>query len=84
MKATCPCCGYRTLVRPRNWELCDLCFWEDDPLQSYNPDFASGTNEKSLRDYQSDFMNGVYPHREPSFFDEKDPLWIPFQEVIEA
>jgi hypothetical protein len=26
----CPCCGFRTLSERRAWEICAICFWEDD------------------------------------------------------
>jgi hypothetical protein len=27
---TCPCCGYATLEERCSWEICSICFWEDD------------------------------------------------------
>ena len=29
-RITCPCCGYPTLTGPRLYEICELCWWEDD------------------------------------------------------
>jgi len=26
----CPCCGYLTLAEPGGFEICPVCFWEDD------------------------------------------------------
>lgn len=26
----CPCCGYPTLETKADWEICELCNWEDD------------------------------------------------------
>ena len=26
----CPCCGNRTLSEPAAYEICPVCFWEDD------------------------------------------------------
>ena len=26
----CPCCGYRTLAETEAYEICPVCFWEDD------------------------------------------------------
>lgn len=28
--ADCPCCGYRTLPERGGYDICILCFWEDD------------------------------------------------------
>lgn len=29
-RATCPCCGYPTIVERGVYEICSLCAWEDD------------------------------------------------------
>ncbi|NKF24508.1 CPCC family cysteine-rich protein [Solimonas marina] len=26
----CPCCGYKTLIERAAYEICPVCFWEDD------------------------------------------------------
>ncbi|WP_345779118.1 CPCC family cysteine-rich protein [Vibrio sp. Isolate24] len=26
----CPCCGYATIGKPAEYEICEICFWEDD------------------------------------------------------
>ncbi|HLN63546.1 MAG TPA: CPCC family cysteine-rich protein [Symbiobacteriaceae bacterium] len=30
-----------------------MCYWEDDPVQADDPDFAGGANESSLRQAQA-------------------------------
>jgi hypothetical protein len=55
-KYACPCCGYKTLDEPGSYLICPVCFWEDDPFQSYNPDDLSGANKTSLRDAQRNFI----------------------------
>lgn len=30
VRFTCPCCGYPTLCQRRGYEICRLCWWEDD------------------------------------------------------
>ena len=44
----CPCCNSRTVGEPGTYEVCDLCGWEDDPIQSTDPDYAGGANSESL------------------------------------
>jgi hypothetical protein len=44
----CPCCGSRTLGALGSYEICDVCGWEDDPVQSADPDYAGGANHESL------------------------------------
>lgn len=54
---TCPCCGYKTLDERDNWETCQVCIWNDDEIQSDDPDFKSGPNKGvSLREAQKNFI----------------------------
>ena len=46
----CPCCGELVLQKPGNYEICRICKWEDDPVQSANPDFKGGANAQSLNE----------------------------------
>lgn len=52
---TCVCCGFKTIAERDSWEICVVCKWEDDSLQSDEPDFAGGANEESLREAQKNF-----------------------------
>jgi len=42
----CPCCGYRTLSSRANYEICDLCKWEDNGV--VDPEQYSGPNHMTL------------------------------------
>lgn len=44
----CPCCGQPTITKVGCYGICDLCGWEDDPVQSANPDYPGGANQNSL------------------------------------
>lgn len=50
MKYRCPCCGYYTFNdRPTgNYDICEVCYWEDDPIQSADPNYSGGANKVSL------------------------------------
>ncbi len=50
MKYTCPYCGYKTLNEEPagTYYICEICAWEDEGVQFYNPDFEGGANEVSL------------------------------------
>ncbi|MBC8140388.1 MAG: hypothetical protein H7Y38_02975 [Armatimonadetes bacterium] len=38
----CPCCGYKTLS-VRGWfEICEVCFWEDDGQDDHDADVVRG------------------------------------------
>jgi Cysteine-rich CPCC len=57
-KFVCPCCGYKTFSEEVNgqYEICEVCFWEDDPIQLKNPDYVGGANRVSLRQAQKNFV----------------------------
>ncbi len=49
----CPVCGNETFPR-KNYEfdICEECFWEYDPVQVENPDYSGGANCHSLNEYR--------------------------------
>lgn len=90
-KYTCPCCGYKTLDSEHDYDICPICFWEDDSYQYENPHYKGGTNnEISLYDAQINYkrfgtcdyrcINSV---RKPSMDDEKDTKWKPLMTINE-
>jgi hypothetical protein len=38
----CPCCGCKTLGERSGWEICPVCFWEDDGQDDHNADAVLG------------------------------------------
>lgn len=58
MKFRCPCCGEKTLAEQNAWEICDVCGWEDDPLQHDEPDYGGGANSMSLNQAKEAYMQG--------------------------
>jgi hypothetical protein len=38
----CPCCGYLTLDTRGNYEICNVCFWEDDGQDDHDADVVRG------------------------------------------
>lgn len=55
-KFACPCCGYKTLDgAPGYYEVCPVCYWEDDPLQTREPDSFAGSNHVSLNAARTNF-----------------------------
>ncbi len=52
----CPCCGHLTLTQgPGDYDLCPVCFWEDDGAQLRWPLSADGANGISLVEAQANF-----------------------------
>jgi cysteine-rich CPCC protein len=80
---TCPCCGYVTLSEwPGSYEICHVCFWEDDPVQILDPWFGGGANKPSLVQAQATYV--AYGAMEQRFVanvkgilsgDVRDPEW---------
>ncbi|NKJ48094.1 hypothetical protein CIC12_15365 [Burkholderia sp. SG-MS1] len=46
----CPCCKSLTIGVRDDYEICPVCGWEDDPVQSSDPTFAGGANQNSLNE----------------------------------
>ena len=53
----CPCCGCLTLLDrpPGTFEVCPVCFWEDDEVQFRNPTQAGGANSVSLVEARANY-----------------------------
>lgn len=86
MNYTCPCCGYLTLDEkpPGTYDICSICFWEDDDVQYNDPNYEGGANVPSLRQAQQNFIKFVACDegsikfvRKPNQEDIKDPNWKP-------
>lgn len=63
----CPCCAYHTFDEPSggSYDICEVCFWEDDPIQLAERDYEGGANKVSLQQAQRNFAEfGV---SEPEF-----------------
>ena len=56
-KYLCPCCGYKTmsLAPPNTFDICPVCYWEDDGVQYAKPDYANGANKISLNEAKANF-----------------------------
>lgn len=56
-KFPCPCCGYYTLkYKPDNtFQICPVCYWEDDGIQLHDIDYNGGANTVSLREAKINF-----------------------------
>jgi len=80
---TCPCCGYLSFSEPPgHYQICEICFWEDDPVQLLDPRSAGGANVASLLDAQNNFAahgwceDRVAPYvRQPRPDDMRDETW---------
>lgn len=57
MKYKCPCCGCYTFDNKPDgsYDICQVCFWEDDPIQLEDPTFEGGANKVSLIQAQKNY-----------------------------
>jgi hypothetical protein len=69
---------------PGSYDICKICFWEDDPIQLRFPKFAGGANKPSLMEAQRNFAEfgaceiHLLQHVRPlTPKDIRDPDWRP-------
>lgn len=50
MKYRCLCCNFKTLAyaEPLFYEICPVCYWENDPIQNNDENYSGGANRISL------------------------------------
>lgn len=41
-KFACPCCGYKTVSASGGYDICNVCFWEDDGQNDEDADVIRG------------------------------------------
>lgn len=69
----CPCCDYLTLPERGMYEICEVCFWEDDGVQ--NPEDYSMPNHMFLVQGQDHFLKlGACDERAVSFVKKEAKL----------
>lgn len=52
----CPCCDYFTLTNRGNYEICEICFWEDDGQDLTELIIHSGPNHITLGEARMNFL----------------------------
>lgn len=52
----CPCCGCKTLGKRSMFEICPICFWEDDGHDHHNSEEFSGCNGLSLNEARANYL----------------------------
>jgi len=52
----CDCCDHFSIPAERDWEICPVCFWEQDSFGVSDPDEPSGANHGlTLREGRRNF-----------------------------
>jgi hypothetical protein len=54
----CPCCGCKTLTERTAFEICEVCFWEDDGQDDGDADERRGgpNGSLSLREARANYL----------------------------
>ncbi|MBL7869464.1 MAG: hydrolase [Flavobacterium lindanitolerans] len=90
MKFACPCCGYKTFDHEPNgsYEICQVCYWEDDPIQLKDPDYEGGANPMSLRQAQQNYLDFgackkdmLHNVRKPVNDEQREINWKPLDKI---
>lgn len=50
LKNSCPVCGYLTLDERDSFEICGICYWEDDGIDDFEENKTSGPNHMTLKE----------------------------------
>lgn len=54
----CPVCGKYTFEEWGDFDTCDVCYWENDPVQYTDPDYKGGANHMSLTEARMAYKEG--------------------------
>src|SRR5438876_11806083 len=86
----CPCCGYLTSSGPESYDICPICFWEDDISQLRFPESGGGANQVPLIEAQANFDkfgasdDGARARvRSPRPDERRDPVWRTIDPAID-
>jgi hypothetical protein len=71
----CPCCGSRTIGEIGNYEICVVCWWEDDGQDNENADEIGGANNGiSLTQARYNFIkHGIYDPKRKDLVKLQEP-----------
>lgn len=68
LKVLCPCCGEGYVELGHLYDVCEVCWWEDDPVQYWNPFYMGGANKQSLFQNKRAYKKGIrFPKRDMRF-----------------
>ena len=81
----CPCCGHLVFAEPTgSYDICPICFWQDDESQLRFPTMGGGANRSPLIDAQKNFAEfGASAHRlldhvrKPRPHEQREAGWRP-------
>ncbi len=81
-KYACPCCNFLTLEEfpGGTFNICPVCYWEDDNVQLADPDYEGGANRESLNQAKENFkLFGASSKRRKKWVRKPRPEEIPLK-----
>ncbi len=57
-KIKCPVCGKYEFEEYDDFDICEVCGWENDAYQEENPDYMGGANTMSLNQMREGYKKG--------------------------
>lgn len=76
---------------PGSYEICPICFWEDDGVQFRWPTMDGGANRVSLIEAQQNYLsfdacdrNGRQFVRPAAVDEPLDPMWRPIDQSLDS
>lgn len=69
---SCPCCEFKTLPTKGEYDICPVCFWEDDG--STDPSYYSSPNHMTLAQARDNFIEFGVVNKSSLQFLESDRL----------
>lgn len=79
MKYTCKCCGFKTLDSEFNFDICDICDWEDDEVQNNNPLLEIWANKNNLYQSQINLISKIPLNIKDYNWYIRDEKWKPIK-----
>ena len=58
-KHKCPVCGKYEFEMHNDFDICEVCHWENDGIQELNPDYKGGANIMSLNQMRKAYKMGM-------------------------
>jgi hypothetical protein len=72
-KYACPCCEFKTLPARGHYDICSVCFWEDDGQDDHDSDEIRGGPNGELSLVQARFNFRNYGACDKRFVDNVRP-----------
>lgn len=60
-KWDCPICDSKNLGEFPTHDVCQICGWEDDPIQRNDPSYIGGANDLSLIGFKKQWQKENHP-----------------------